>query len=88
VLSNRWNPGGCPRRWAALARPTTSPKLTSPRPFAVSDDPGALVSGGYFYHRFYHRAPRDVPPAVRSGSLQDELLDELAQLTGERLSAG
>ena len=29
-----------------------------------SDDPGALVSGGYFYHR----APRDVLPAVRSGS--------------------
>ena len=50
---------------------------------AVSDDPGALVSGGYFYHR----APRDVLPAVRSSSFQDELLDELARLTGEKLPA-
>jgi hydroxyethylthiazole kinase-like sugar kinase family protein len=48
---------------------------------AVSDDPAALVSGGYFYHR----APRDVLPAVRSGSFQDQLLDELARLTGEKL---
>jgi hypothetical protein len=30
--ATRWNPGGCPRRWAALARPTTPPKRTSPRP--------------------------------------------------------
>ena len=58
--------------------------MVARRWLAVSDDPGALVSGGYFYHR----APRDVLPAVRSRSFQDRLLDELARLTGERLPAG
>jgi NAD(P)-dependent dehydrogenase (short-subunit alcohol dehydrogenase family) len=48
---------------------------------AVGDDPGALVSGGYFYHR----APRDVLPAVHSPQFQDELLAALARLTGVRL---
>ena len=46
-------------------------------------DRGALVSGGYFYHR----APRAVLPAARSHAFQDQLLDELARLTGERLPA-
>ena len=48
---------------------------------AVSSDPAATVSGGYWYHR--HR----LAPAREAGDprFQDELIDRLAALTGIKL---
>jgi NAD(P)-dependent dehydrogenase (short-subunit alcohol dehydrogenase family) len=48
---------------------------------AVSDDPGALVTGRYFYHQ---RERPPLPAAKRAG-LQDALLDYCAGLTGTPL---
>jgi hypothetical protein len=48
---------------------------------AVSDDPAALVSGGYFYHQ----QPREVNPAARDERLQDELLARCEALTGSKI---
>jgi hypothetical protein len=51
---------------------------------AVSDDPAATVSGRYFYHR----QPRQPAPAAADHTLQDELLDYCAGLTGTPLPVG
>jgi NAD(P)-dependent dehydrogenase (short-subunit alcohol dehydrogenase family) len=50
---------------------------------AVSDDPAATVTGGYFHHR------RQITPlpATRRAGLQDALLDYCAELTGTALPA-
>jgi len=48
---------------------------------AVSDDPGARVSGRYFYHR----AERPADPAASDPAVQDGLLAACAQLTGVTL---
>ena len=50
---------------------------------AVSDDPAARVTAGYFYHQ----RPREVNPAARDTAFQDELLDYCATLTGVVLPA-
>jgi NAD(P)-dependent dehydrogenase (short-subunit alcohol dehydrogenase family) len=50
---------------------------------AVSDDPAATVTAGYFYHQ----RPRQVNPAARDAAVQDELLDYCAALTGTALPA-
>ena len=82
VLSNAVEPGWVPTKMGGPGAPDDLAQAHVTQAWlAVSDDPGALVSGGYFYHR----APRAVLPAVRSASFQDQLLDELARLTGEPL---
>ncbi len=48
---------------------------------AASDDPGAEVTGEYFYHQ----RPRTVNPVAREMSVQDELISYCAGLTGARL---
>jgi NAD(P)-dependent dehydrogenase (short-subunit alcohol dehydrogenase family) len=48
---------------------------------AVSDDPEARTTGGYFYHR----RPIDPPRAARDTAAQDALLDLCADLTGTAL---
>ena len=50
---------------------------------AVSDDPAATVTAGYFYHQ----RPRQVHPAARDTAFQDQLLDYCASLTGIALPA-
>ena len=48
---------------------------------AVSDDPAATVSGGYWYHR-----QRQTPaPEAGDPAFQDQLMDRLAALTGVAL---
>ncbi len=48
---------------------------------AVSEDPDAMTSGGYWYHQ-----RRDAPaPAALDATFQDALLEELARLTDLRL---
>jgi NAD(P)-dependent dehydrogenase (short-subunit alcohol dehydrogenase family) len=44
---------------------------------AVSDDPAATVTGGYFYHQH----PRQVEPAARDTAFQDAILRYCAELT-------
>jgi hypothetical protein len=48
---------------------------------AVSQDPGALVTGQYFYHQRLE----DPHPAAREAAVQDRLLDYCASLTGVTL---
>ena len=48
---------------------------------AVSDDPGARVTGGYFYHQ----RQRDVHPAAQGPELQDRLLDYCRDMSGVAL---
>jgi len=48
---------------------------------AVSNDIGATVSGGYWYHR-QRQAPA---PQARDPAFQDQLMDQLAGLTGVAL---
>jgi hypothetical protein len=48
---------------------------------SLSDDPGARMTGGYFYHERL----RDVNPAARDPELQDRLLDYCRDLSGVAL---
>ncbi len=48
---------------------------------AVSDNPAALVTAGYFFHQ----QPREVHPAARSVAIQEGLLERCAELTGTLL---
>ncbi|MGR8961704.1 hypothetical protein ACU8MP_12815 [Rhizobium leguminosarum] len=48
---------------------------------AVSDDTAARTSGGYWYHREWHRPAAD----VLDPAFQDQLMDKLAELKGIKL---
>lgn len=48
---------------------------------AVSDDPAATGTGGYFFHQ----QPQQVHPAARDVTFQDELLAYCARLSGTEL---
>jgi hypothetical protein len=48
---------------------------------AVSNDPGALISGKYWHHR----RQRTAAPEVTDPGFQDRLTDRLAELTGVTL---
>jgi hypothetical protein len=50
---------------------------------AVSDDPGAMVSGAYFYHM----RPRMPKAEARDVAVQNKLLEECRQLSGVELEA-
>ena len=82
VLSNAVDPGWVPTRMGGAGAPDDLRlgHLTQEW-LAASDDPEALTSGGYWYHQH-----REKPhPAVRDERFQNELLDHLAGVTGERL---
>jgi NAD(P)-dependent dehydrogenase (short-subunit alcohol dehydrogenase family) len=82
VLSNAVDPGWVPTRMGGAGAPDDLRlgHLTQEW-LATSGDPEALTSGGYWYHQH-----REKPhPAVRDERFQNELLDHLAGLTGERL---
>jgi hypothetical protein len=49
---------------------------------AALNDPGARVTGGYFYHQRL----RDVNPAAEDPELQDRLLDYCRDLSGVALA--
>jgi hypothetical protein len=48
---------------------------------AVSNDAAAAVSGGYWYHR----QRQEPAPQARDPAFQDQLMDQLATLTGVAL---
>jgi hypothetical protein len=82
VLSNALEPGWVPTRMGGPGAPddiTLAPVTQAW--LAVSPDPGATVTGGYFYHQ----KPRTTHPAARDLKIQDRLLRYCAALTGVTL---
>jgi NAD(P)-dependent dehydrogenase (short-subunit alcohol dehydrogenase family) len=79
VRSNAVNPGWVPTKMGGPGAPDdlTQGSLTQAW-LAVSDEPAALVSGDYFFHR----KPQHFHPAARSPEFQDALTDYCAQLSG------
>jgi NAD(P)-dependent dehydrogenase (short-subunit alcohol dehydrogenase family) len=79
VLSNALEPGWVPTKMGGPGAPDDL--ALAPRTqawLAASEDPEALVSGGYFYHQ----RPRQPNPAARDHAVQDQLLTMCATLTG------
>lgn len=82
VLSNAVDPGWVPTRMGGRGAPDdlSLGHLTQTW-LAVSEDPAAKVSGGYWYHRKRQRpAPQALDP-----EFQDRLMVRLHELTGVRL---
>jgi NAD(P)-dependent dehydrogenase (short-subunit alcohol dehydrogenase family) len=79
VLSNALEPGWVPTKMGGPGAPDDlSLAPVTQAWLAVSAEPAATVTGGYFYHQ----RPRDVNPVARSAELQDALLDRCASLAG------
>jgi NAD(P)-dependent dehydrogenase (short-subunit alcohol dehydrogenase family) len=83
VLSNAVDPGWVPTRMGGRGAPDD---LTlghrTQEWLAVSDDPDALTTGGYWYHQ----ARFEPHPACRDTRFQDELLEALARHAGTRMT--
>jgi NAD(P)-dependent dehydrogenase (short-subunit alcohol dehydrogenase family) len=78
VLSNALEPGWVATKMGGPGAPDDlSLGSVTQAWLAVSDDPAATVTGGYFYHQ----RPRPTHPAARSTALQDELLTRCADLS-------
>lgn len=82
VLSNAVDPGWVPTKMGgASATDDLEEGHLTQTWLAVSNDPGARVSGGYWFHR-----KRQAPAAeATSVSFQDQLVSALAKLTGVSL---
>ena len=79
MLSNAVDPGWIPTKidGAEATHGLELGYLIQTR-LAVSNDPAATATGGYWYHR-----RRQTPaPEARDRAFQDELMDRLAALTG------
>jgi NAD(P)-dependent dehydrogenase (short-subunit alcohol dehydrogenase family) len=82
VLSNALEPGWVPTKMGGPSAPDDlSLAPVTQAWLAVSDDPGARVTGQYFYHQKLHH----VDPAARRTDLQDKLLAYCACLTSTPL---
>ncbi|MGZ4349810.1 MAG: SDR family NAD(P)-dependent oxidoreductase [Solirubrobacteraceae bacterium] len=82
VLSNAVTPGWVATKMGGPGAPDDLDLGADTQAWlAVSDDPGARVSGRYFYHRI----ERPAHPAASDPALQDGLLAACAQLTGVQL---
>jgi NAD(P)-dependent dehydrogenase (short-subunit alcohol dehydrogenase family) len=82
VLSNALEPGWVPTKMGGPGAPDDlSLAPVNQAWLAVSDDPAAKVTGGYFFHQ----RPREVHPASRAVAVQDGLLERCGQLTGTPL---
>jgi NAD(P)-dependent dehydrogenase (short-subunit alcohol dehydrogenase family) len=82
VVSNAVDPGWVPTRMGGPSAPDDLRRghLTQEW-LAVSDDPDALTTGGYWYHQRL----QEPHPAVHDQCLQDDLLDSLARYTSTSL---
>jgi NAD(P)-dependent dehydrogenase (short-subunit alcohol dehydrogenase family) len=79
VRSNAVDPGWVPTRMGGRGAPGDLAEGAATQAWlAVSDDPAALVTGRYFYHR----VEREPAAAARDVALQDALLDRCAEITG------
>ncbi|MBV9060662.1 MAG: SDR family NAD(P)-dependent oxidoreductase [Pseudonocardiales bacterium] len=82
VLSNALEPGWVATKMGGPGAPDNLALGSVTQAWlAVSDDPAATVTGGYFYHQ----RPRSTHPAARSAVLQNELLMRCADLSGVTL---
>jgi NAD(P)-dependent dehydrogenase (short-subunit alcohol dehydrogenase family) len=83
VLSNAVNPGWVPTKMGGPQAPDDFEQGVETQVWlAVSDEPAALVSGRYFYHKRIRAAH----PATADVNFQNQLLDACAQLTGVPIS--
>ena len=85
VVSNAVDPGWVPTKMGGPGAPDDLRlgHLTQEW-LAASDDPAARTTGGYWYHQ----SRSDPHPAVLDRDFQDQLLAELAGVTGTRLDDG
>jgi NAD(P)-dependent dehydrogenase (short-subunit alcohol dehydrogenase family) len=84
VLSNAVEPGWVPTKMGGPGAPDDLEAGGETQAWlAVSDEPAALVSGRYFYHR----AERRSDPAAGNPDVQDGLLEACVELTGVALPA-
>jgi NAD(P)-dependent dehydrogenase (short-subunit alcohol dehydrogenase family) len=84
VRSNAVNPGWVPTKMGGAGAPDDLAQGALTQAWlAVSDDPAALVSGRYFFHK----QPEQFHPAARSPKVQDVLTDYCARLSGIPLPA-
>src|SRR3984957_5386713 len=82
VLSNSLEPGWVPTKMGGPGAPDDLSLAPATQAWlAASDDPAAMVTGGYFYHQ----RPRRVHPAAHDSVFQDRLVDYCASLTGVAL---
>jgi NAD(P)-dependent dehydrogenase (short-subunit alcohol dehydrogenase family) len=85
VLSNALEPGWVPTKMGGPGAPDDLDKAHRTQAWlAVSNDPGATVSGQYFYHQ----GPRTVDPVAHDVAFQDGLLEACERLTGVPFSNG
>lgn len=85
VRSNSVDPGWVATRMGGPGAPDDLEPGTATQVWlAVSDDPGAKVTGEHFYHQ----RVQATHPAARSTARQDALLDYCAALTGTPLPPG
>ncbi len=79
VLSNALEPGWVPTKMGGAGAPDDLDQGYRTQVWlAVSDDPAATVTGGYFYHL----RPRKPNPAARDVERQEELLDACKRFSG------
>ena len=83
VASNVVSPGWVATRMGGEGAPDDLDQAHRTQAWlAVSDDPEAQQSGGFFYHL----QPNDVHPAARDPGLQDRLLEYCRQASGVALT--
>jgi NAD(P)-dependent dehydrogenase (short-subunit alcohol dehydrogenase family) len=83
IRSNAVEPGWVPTKMGGPGAPDDlSLAPVTQAWLAVSDDPAATMTGGYFYHQ----QPREADPAARDTAFQDQLLHYCAGLTGTALT--
>jgi NAD(P)-dependent dehydrogenase (short-subunit alcohol dehydrogenase family) len=83
VYSNSVNPGWVPTKMGGPGAPDDLRLGHATQEWlAVSDDPQALTSGGYWHHQ----QRTETHPAVNDIQFQDQLLAELAHTTGTKLA--
>ena len=82
VLSNAVEPGWVPTKMGGPGAPDDMSLAPVTQAWlAVSADPAATVTGGYFYHQ----RPREPNPATRDVKVQNELLGYCAELADVEL---
>jgi NAD(P)-dependent dehydrogenase (short-subunit alcohol dehydrogenase family) len=83
VLSNALTPGWVPTRMGGPGAPDDLDQAPLTQAWlAVSDDPGARVTGGYFYHQQLG----ELKPVAHNPELQERLLDYCRDLCGVALA--
>jgi NAD(P)-dependent dehydrogenase (short-subunit alcohol dehydrogenase family) len=79
VLANALEPGWVPTRMGGAGAPDDMDQAHLTQAWlAVSDDPEATVTGGYFYHK----GPLTPNPQANNAALQDRLVAICAELSG------